>query len=991
MKRKTFVQRLVAGILFLHLSFTWLLAQPGGHHNLTVTGSTVDSKTGEPLVGVAVKVTSADGGTGTFGISDADGKFSFEVSRAGTYSLEFSYVGYKTLHREVEIWPFEPKLGKFKLKEDPKLLAEVETIGHSERIKQKGDTLSYNASAYKVQDGATAEALVSKMPGIVVNKEGIKAQGETVQKVLVDGKEFFDNDVKMALRSLPAEVLDRVNIFDKKSDQAEFTGIDDGETVKAMDLITKSYRRNGTFGKVTGGFGNNFDLNNAYWKAGFNLNLFNGNRRITLQGMSNNVNERDFSNEDMGGFGGMMGREWGVRGVARTNGFGINFSDTYLNNEVETELSYFFNQNRIIQTDTTYVDDLNRESSNYAASSSLNHTMSHRIGGRITYRPTERDEVVIRPSLNFQQSDGKTMSEDRSWNHHLSDVSIDRQQQKLWDDVLSRSSNQSDTDNDSWNARANVLWRHRLNKPGRTLSLNLIGGASGSDAESKDIKDQLFGDIRMLENQANTSRNNNSNVGGNIQWVEPLTKELNLSLRYDMNYNQARRRMLYDFYSDDKFSHLECHDSLNTNTYLQRQLRNSGELGLSFNHGTLRANATLRFENSHIFGEQDYFYKHDLYKTSKSYNSILPTLRLEYRTKGGTQFRIDYRSRSQAPSVSNLQESVNTTNRLRYTAGNPDLDQTISHNVHFNMIYTNTETAQNFMIFGGIDATQHQISNQILINRTTGNMHLDQLPTEYGFSSQVYRGLELAPGAMITRPVNRDGHFSAFIDFGYGFPFDAIMSNVNISLGGGYSQNPSSKLYYELDEKGKAGISTFDSRTQTYEFNPSLDITSNISQDLNFGIMYFPQFQWVVDREGNTENQDFINHELDAMLNWTFWNGFTTDQELEWQYFGGPSQPQAISQWVWNASIGKKFLKGNAAEIKLQAFDILGSNKGFSRSVGDSNISTSYRNFMPRYFLCTFTYKITAYKTGGKASTRQTEPESGFPGGGFGGFGPPMF
>lgn len=155
--------------------------------------------------------------------------------------------------------------------------------------------------------------------------------------------------------------------------------------------------------------------------------------------------------------------------------------------------------------------------------------------------------------------------------------------------------------------------------------------------------------------------------------------------------------------------------------------------------------------------------------------------------------------------------------------------------------------------------------------------------------------------------------------------------------------------------------------------------------------MYFPQFQWVVDREVNTENQDFINHELDAMLNWTFWNGFTTDQELEWQYFGGPSQPQAISQWVWNASIGKKFLKGNAAEIKLQAFDILGSNKGFSRSVGDSNISTSYRNFMPRYFLCTFTYKITAYKAGGKASTRQTEPESGFPGGGFGGFGPPMF
>ena len=300
-------RKCVMALLFLVFGVTMMVAQPGrGGIKVAVNGVVVDSKTEEPLIGVAVKVTSSDGGTGTFGISDADGKFSFEVNRPGKYSLEFTYVGYKELHKDVNIMPNRAKLGTFKMKEDPRVLAEVETIGHSQRIKQKGDTLAYNADAYKVQDGASAEELVGKMPGIEVSSDGVKAQGETIQKILVDGKEFFDNDVKMALRTLPAEVLESVNVFDKKSDQAEFTGVDDGETVKAMDLITKSYRRNGVFGKIFGGVGNNFDFDNGYWNTGFNLNVFNGDRRLTFQGMSNNVNERNFSNDDMAAGGGMM-------------------------------------------------------------------------------------------------------------------------------------------------------------------------------------------------------------------------------------------------------------------------------------------------------------------------------------------------------------------------------------------------------------------------------------------------------------------------------------------------------------------------------------------------------------------------------------------------------------------------------------------------------------------------------------------------------------
>lgn len=989
-------------LFFLVFGVTMLMAQPGrGGWSVVANGTVLDSKTDEPLVGVAVKVVSSDGGTGTFGISDVDGKFSFEVKRPGKYTLEFTYVGYKELHKDVNIMPGRGKLGTFKMKEDPKMLAEVEAIGHSQRIKQKGDTLAYNADAYKVQDGASAEELVGKMPGIEVSSDGVKAQGETVQKILVDGKEFFDNDVKMALKSLPAEVLESVNIFDKKSDQAEFTGVDDGETVKAMDLITKSYRRNGVFGKVFGGLGNNFDWNNGYWNTGFNINVFNGDRRITLQGMSNNVNERNFSNDDMASMGGMMGgRQWGARGVARTNGLGINFSDAYKGGKVNVEMSYFFNQGRTVEADSSYTDDLNREASNYSASSSLNHSMSHRIGGRITFKPTAKDEIMIRPSINFQSSDGESNSANRSWNHHLDDVMIDGKHLSLWDDVLSRTDNVSSSESDSWNVRANMLWRHRLNKPGRTFSVNFNTGASGSDSESRTNKFQVFGGNQVNENQLNKNNNNNHNFGGNMQWTEPLATGLNLSLRYDVSFNQSKRETTYDFYKDAGFNFIQSNDTLNTNTYTQKNLRNTGELGLSYNKGTFRANATVRFQNSKLDGEQDYFLRasndpHRMVTTSKSYFSVLPSVRLEYRTSGGTQFRIDYRSNSNNPSINNLQESVNTTNRLRISTGNPNLDQSISHNVNMNMIYTNTETAQNFMIFGGFNTTQDQISNMVLTNRFNEAINFlsldDQTLADMGFDRKadkdVLSNITLEPGATFTRPVNRSGYMSAHLNFGYGFPFDAIMSNVNISLGGNYGINPSYKLYYEDNGKGEGVANALETKTRSLGFNPRLHISSNISPDLNFNIMYMPSFQWIDDTQDNAQNRDYINHNLNASLNWTFWNGFTTDQAINYSRFGGPAQPEAIEQVIWNAAIGKKFLKGNKAEIKLQAFDILGSNKGFSRSVGDSNITSSYRNFMPRYFLCTFTYKITAYRASGKRATN-TEDGPGFPGGGFPGGGP---
>jgi len=992
-KQQNALSRMIAVIVILLSSIVMMSAQPGRNMKMTVTGYIIDSKTSEPLIAATVQANSSDGGSGTFGITDENGKFSFEINRPGKYQLIFKYVGYKDLTKDVNIMPNRTNIGKFKLTEDPRLLKEVEAVGHADRIKQKGDTLAYNAAAFKVQDGATAEELIAKMPGIEVTSSGVKAQGESVQKILVDGKEFFDNDLKMALRTLPAEVVESVNVFDKKSDQAEFTGIDDGETVKAMDFMTKSFSRNGVFGKVFAGGGNNFNWNNAYWNTGFNLNLFNGDRRISLLGMSNNTNVRDFSTDDMESGGGMMmGRMWGAQGVARTNGLGVNYSDVFMGGRLNVELSYFFNQSRTVTADTTYTDDLNYDNASYSRSNSLAHSMSHRIGGRVSFRPTANDEIMFRPNINIQSNESTSDTESRRWSDKLDNV---MSSDALWDEFLSRNITNGNTESDSWNLRGNLLWRHRFSKAGRTLSLNMNMGASGNDNISKNNKvydiASVSGLVTTKQFMYNDGKTNNSNLGGNIQWTEPLNDRTTLSLRYEIGYNYSKRDNAIDYYTDDSYKSLDHHDENNTNTYEQKSLNNSGELGVNYHVNTLRINATVRAQESHIEGEQDYYLlanSANSFSTTKNYFSVLPNLRVQYRTEKGTQFQFDYRARTQNPNVRNLQESVNTTNAQAYSTGNPDLDQSRSHSLNLRMIYANAEHATNFMIFGGFDFTQKSTSNQVLRNLTKETVAFTSLDPKYGFDKDVFKPLSLIPGASITRPINLDGNKSAHMAMVFGFPFDLIYSNVNVSLDGNYSTSPSSKMTITgFDTNNNPIIDNLNNKTRQIGFGPRMNINSNISSDLNFNIMYSPQWSWVKDSEvtGDAANsRDYVTHNLNANLNWTFWRGFTTEQSLNYSYYGGPSMPESIDQWIWNASLGKKFLKGNKAEIKLQAFDILGSNKGYTRSVGDSNISTSYRNFMPRYFLLTFTYRISAYKKGGKQATQERNERGGFPGGGMG-------
>lgn len=1006
---------------------TMALAQPR-NFKVQAEGTVVDSKTSEPLFAATIKATSADGGTGTFAITDTLGRFKLEFDHPGKYTLEFSYMGYKPINKEVQIWSGRgAKLGKFRMTEDAKYLKEVETVGRNQRVKQVGDTIAYNADAYKVQDGAAAEDLIKKMPGMEVTSTGVKAQGETVEKILVDGKAFFENDPMLALKTLPAEVIQSVAVFDKKSDQAEFTGVDDGNTVKAMDIATKSYRRNGVFGKVYGSLGNNLDLDNMYWNAGFNLNFFNGDRRISLLGMSNNVNQQDFTFDDLEASGGMgggfPGGGWGFRrgaagGVSRANAFGLQFSDNYLDGKLDVQGSYFFNNVRTQSSDSSYTDYISRTQSSISSGNSVSHSYRHRMEMRINYIIDENNDLLFRPSINLQQNDSRSASESAQWKYNLADVMSNNALRGDKTQMMSWSESENESENTSWNVGGSLLWRHKFSKPGRTLSIEGQISRSGSESENQSNRDGSAIQLKIANGekpvyfQQRNGDQKNWRSGGNVQYTESINDNNQLSLRYRLNYTNSENETEVDYFDTDKFLHIDSIDVLNSSHYETKQLQHGGEVMWRYYNDIINFNVGANLQGSVLEGEQIFNFadaalqKEINYSNKKSYFNVLPNLRFEWNAGNGTSFNINYRTRVNSPSLSQLQQSLNTGNVMAYSTGNSLLDQSFGHNVNLRFIHSNMEKATNIMVYSGFNATQDNIGTVTVINDDPLKQDVAITSLDYFHNSEEdlksFTGVTLPYGSRVSRPVNLGNQYSLYAGMTYGFPLDLLRSNVNLSLNGNLSSSPSLQLYYTgKDKNGELTYERYDTEVRRRSLSPSIRITSNISADLDFSLNYAPSYSRVIDEENPNNNSEYLDHTAGFNLKWTFWRGFTTEQTVNYMFTDGGKLSKDRSEAVWNLSFGKKFLKANKAEIKLQVFDVLGEAKGFTRSVDETNgtISMRYQNFMPRYFLLTFTYKIANYKnSSSKQSTKRANqdmepgfpggfPGGGFPGGGRGGFG----
>jgi hypothetical protein len=907
--------------------------------NYKLSGTIVDKADNLPVIGAFVIVNDLKDTTETVAsTTTVDGKFSLTGLKKKNYRLTIQSISYQKESRVIDISAPITDLGTISLIMQSKVLNEVVVVGQGTAI-QKGDTTIMTADAFKVNPDANAEDLVKKMPGITVENGTVKAQGEDVTKVLVDGKPFFGDDPSAALRNLPADVIDRVQVYNKLSDQAELTGFDDGGSSRTINIITRKNSKISQFGKITAG--SNFD--DKYLVAG-NLNIFKGPRRFTFTGMTNNVNQQNFAMQDLlgstnsgGGRGGYRGGSFGgSSGITKNSSLGINYTDNW-GKKIAVTASYFYNtaKNTVEQESNTeylFIDDGNFSSN---LSNSITNNYNHRANMRIEYNIDSLNSVIIEPRLNFQ-------------NNTANNISL---YSTTGGSVNSQTYNKSLTESLGSNISNDLTWRHKFMKPGRTLSLR--SSINSNDRSSKNT--QIATTDSVPDNQFADNSTNNFSVNTNVSYTEPIGKYTMLQINYRNDFTRNKTdKQTYQL--GDNSETLGRLDSL-SNSYDNDYVTNRGGLGYLYKKNDFNLSLGLNYQQARLSGKQLFPLQQEI---SRTYENILPNLMMTYKFSTNTNIRVFYRTETEEPSVNQLQNVINNSNRLSLSTGNPDLQQEYGHRVMTNISYANPTSGFNAFVFITGGYTKNVIANRtIYAQRDT----LD-LP-DYNVS--------LLPGGQLSYPVNLDHSMElrSFITLGYFIK--PIKSNLSFVIGGGYSQSP-------------GYIDSLLNRSNSYSLTNSLILTSNISSKLDFTLSYTSNYS-LVKNSANVENiidTKYWYQSASLKFNWIFWKGFVLQTDLVGQYNQGLSQSYNESYLVWNASLGKKFLKNQAAELKLGVYDILNQNNNITRSVTASAIRDTRTNTFQRYFLVLFTYNLRSQRgqaTQQQPQQQQDERRDGLPGG----------
>ncbi|MEI6950522.1 outer membrane beta-barrel protein [Paraflavisolibacter sp. H34] len=949
---------LLLGLAFLAAGTCTLKAQ-----TFTLSGKLQQQEASRPVQGATALLQSATDTTlRLHTVSDSSGFFRFTGLRRDSFLLRISSIGYENLSRGVRIDSTDKDLGTLVLPKTSKELTGVTVTVTVPPATQKGDTVQYNASQFKVNPDASAEDLARKLPGVTIEDGQVKAQGENVQKVTIDGRELFGDDATAALRNLPAEIIDKIQVFDRLSDQAQLTGFDDGNTQKGINIVTKANMRNGQFGRVYAGYGTD-----GRYQAGGNATILKDNRRLSLVGLANNINQQNFSSQDLlgvtsnaqrggnrggnrggGGGGGNRGGNRGgggnsggfgnngnflvgqQNGINRTNSAGINYSDLW-GKKVTVSGSYFFNNN-----DNTTNETVNRQYflQNVAnlneATRSGSKNNNHRFNMRFEYKIDSSNQLLIMPSLSFQNN---------STDRHNTTLSFFDTTQKV-----SETRNTSNSDRKGNNLNNTILYRHSFAKRGRSFSINLNTsynqrtGETFLDAFNRRYNtDGSYYD--SLSQQYTDQANSGYQLSTNIGYTEPVGKKGQLQLSYNPSYSRSQAdQQTFQFNpADAKYSIFR--DSLSSRFNNTFKAQNAG---LSFRRGDRDNQISFGLNYQHSSLNSDQQYPRQL-TVSKTFDNLLPNAQLRLKFSDRSSFRFFYRANTSQPSVTQLQDVADISHPPYISMGNPELEQQYMHTLSTR--YTFTNTAKGLLLVGNVyyQAARNYITNATYIADS---------------DSTIGKGITLLRGQQLTKPVNVDGYssFRSFLTFAV--PLKTIKSNFNLNGGFTYGKQPGIINYLKNE-------------SQNYTYTLGSVLASNISQYVDFTVSYSANFSQVKNEVQPAQNNNYFSHVGGVQLNLLSKNGWFFQNDLNNQLYRGLSLGFNQSYWLWNMSAGKKFFKNQKGELRLSVFDLLRQNQSISRNVTDAYIEDVQNEVLRQYFMLTFSYNLRNFGSGKPAGLQQ--------------------
>lgn len=880
-------------------------------------------------------------------VSDANGILTINNVLKGPYTLTIKYIG------------FEPNTSKFFIRESVDLgeiyltdisknLKEATIEAKAIRAEQLKDTIQYNADAFKVNRDATAEDLVKKMPGITNENGVIKSGGEEIKKVLVDGKEFFGDDPGMALKNLPAEVIDKVQVFDRLSEQSQFTKFDDGNSQKTINITSRRGKANGVFGKIYAGYGTD-----SRYNAGASLNFFNGNRRVTFLGMTNNVNQQNFSFQDLmgisgnasrtrGGMGSMMmrsGNQQAMRymggsemanfmvgqnnGVAATNAIGANYTDIWFK-KVNVQGSYFFNQTNTVNEGSTrrtfFVQNLNGQLYDQNDNSKADN-FNHRVNFRFQYDIDSNNRFIYTPKFSLQEFNTTSIINGLTYNAT---------------DTLNKTENTNFTNSTAYNFSNTLMWQHRFAKAGRTFSTALQADFNNRWGNGNLKSNSLFGgavDSSFSFDQISDNSNRGYTYGTNLVYTEPLGKKSLVQI----NYNPTTTYQTIDnntFKKPQNSNEYTLLDSLLSSNYNNTYNRHRTGLSYQFNNDTFNLTIGADLQIATLTGNQIFPAGRNI---TYNYNNLLPNLSVNYKPNREVNMRFIYRTGTNIPSVQQLQPLVDNSNSVQLSSGNPNLDQSFNHTVILRYGKTKANGKTLFIVSYN-NFTQNYIGNQTIIPTSTTRVALSSLDS-----------ITLRPGTQLSRPVNLDGNISTRAFINYGLPVSFIKSNLNFSLGYNYNRNPGL-------------INDLENIANTIGVFGGFIVGSNISEKIDFTITYNNNYNIVKNSLQPQLDNTYINQNINGKLNLLIKNSLVVNSDISHVLFSGLSQSFNQQFILWNAAIGYKFLKDKQGELRLSVFDLLNQNNNISRNVTETYIEDQRTLILRQYFLITFTYNLRYFR-----------------------------
>lgn len=958
------MKRFSVGLVLLLLSTFSIFAQ---NKVITVSGRVVESDSKEPAAQATVQLLSLPDSAYAAGIaSNNQGWFTLPKVKVGKYLLKVSYIGFLTKYVPLHLYAnmTEKRVGTIALESDAVMLKEAVITAEAPQVTVKEDTLEYNSSAYRTPEGAMLEELVKKLPGAEIDDEGnVKINGKEVKKIMVDGKEFFGGDVKTGLKNLPVNMIDKLKTYDKKSDLARVTGIDDGEEETVFDLKVKKGMNQGWFGNASAAVGTE-----DRYGSNLMLNRFVDNSQFSLIGSANNVNDQGFS-----GGGGPRFRN--SNGLTATKMLGVNFASQSEKLELGGSARYNFSDRDALSTN--YSERFLQNGNSYSNSNSKNRSKNTNFKAdfRLEWKPDTLTNIIFRPNFSYGKSDSYSKSESGTFKSdpfNLVSNPNDFLDKSIWnttddplDDIRVNASNsESSTESNSLSANASLQVNRRLNNQGRNITFR--GTFSYGDNDSEQFSESLTryfdtaaGKSDDKRKQYITSPTQNYDYTAELTYNEPVAKATFLQFRYKFQYKYSESdRSTYSLlpdadkgqdwiwnYGDGLPEGYESNKDMSLSKYAQYKYYNHDiNAGLNIIREKYRLNfgVSLQPQNTTLTYRKDDV---DTIVKRKVFN-FAPNIDFRYRFSKVSQLRFTYRGRASQPSMENLLDIEDNSNPLNVRRGNPGLKPSFSHSMRLFYNTYNGDKQRGMMAHAFLNMTQNSITNSTTYNQTTGGVTV--------------------------KPENINGNWNAMGMFG----FNTALKDKRFTINSFSLVNYTNAVAYLYNES-----------TQVNDKNTSTTLT--LGENLN-GTFRNDWFEFTIN---GSINYNFERNELRPENNqepYTFGYGASTNISLPWSMTlstnitnnarrGYRDASMNKNELIWNAQIAQNFLKGNAATISLEIYDILRQQSNISRSLTADMRSVSEYNGINSYCMLRFSYRLNVF---GNKGARGNMRQGGFDGGG---------